>query len=217
MQALRVRSGPRRRVRRSHAERTADTQGRILNATVDCIAELGFQRTTAQEIARRAGVTWGAAQHHFGDKDGILLAVLEDSFRRFEARLEDIFIARMGLAERTSLFLERTWQHFASREYASTFEILLDHLRRTDLSPAPEPSWQARMFRAFDQVWRRVFYDASLSRARHRVLQHYTISVLSGLASTLMLEGPGAHLREGELRLLEATLVRELSGRGQGL
>ncbi len=210
---MRIHKGPGRHVRRSHAERTADTRGRILNATIDCISELGFQRTTAQEITRRAGVTWGAVQHHFGDKDGILLAVLEDSFRRFEARLEDLLFARTSLAERTSLFLERTWQHFASREYASTFEILLDHLRRPDLYPAREPSWQARMFRAFDRVWRRLFDDARLSRARHRVLQHYTISVLSGLASTLMLEGPGAELREGELALLEATLVRELSVR----
>ncbi|HBZ69818.1 MAG TPA: hypothetical protein DEP35_08830 [Deltaproteobacteria bacterium] len=212
-QAMRVHKGPGRRVRRSHAERTADTRGRILNATIDCISELGFQRTTTQEITRRAGVTWGAVQHHFGDKDGILLAVLEDSFRRFEARLEDLLSARTSLAERTSLFLERTWQHFASREYASTFEILVDHLRRPDLYRAREPSWQARMFRAFDRVWRSLFHDSRLSRARHRVLQHYTISVLSGLASTLMLEGPGAQLREGELALLEATLVRELSAR----
>jgi len=212
-QAIPLRKGPERRVRRSHAERTANTRGRILNATVDCIAELGFQRTTAQEITRRAGVTWGAVPHHFGDKDGIFLAVLEDSFRRFEARLEDIFVTRMSLAERASLFLERTWQHFASREYASTFEILLDHLRRPDLYAARKPSWQERMFQAFDRVWRRLFHDAPLSRSRHRVLQHYTISVLSGLASTLMLEGGGAHLREDELALLEATLVRELSNR----
>ena len=211
-QTIRMRPGLGRRVRRSHAERTADTRGRILNATIDCIAELGFQRTTTLEITRRARVTWGAVQHHFGDKDGILLAVLEDSFRRFEARLEDIIPARTSLAERTSLFLERTWQHFASREYASTFEILLDHLRRPDLYAAREPSWQARMFRAFDRVWRRLFHDAPLPRAGHRVLQHYTVSVLSGLASTLMLEGPGARLREGELALLESTLVRELSG-----
>jgi hypothetical protein len=42
------------------------------------------------------------------------------------------------------------------------------------------------------------------------VLQHYTISVLSGLASTLLLEGGDAKLREAELDLLRDTLVREL-------
>jgi AcrR family transcriptional regulator len=62
-------SGPRRR----HAEPSAETRARILGAVVECISEIGFQRTTASEIAARAGVTWGAVQHHLGDKDGILL------------------------------------------------------------------------------------------------------------------------------------------------
>ncbi len=202
------------RARRTHAERTAETRARIVAATVECIAELGYSRTTAQEIARRAGVTWGAAQHHFGDKDGILLAVLDDSFGRFEARLADLALARMGLAERAARFVERAWQHFASREHASTFEILLDHLRRVDPPRSRGASWQERMFAAFDRVWRRVFDDAPISRARHRVLQHYTVSVLSGLASALLLEGPGARPREGELALLADTLGRELAQRG---
>jgi AcrR family transcriptional regulator len=208
--ADRARRAP--RVRRSHAERTAETRARILEATVACIAEVGFQRTTAQEITRRAGVTWGAVQHHFGDKDGILLAVLEESFQRFAARVEDLPAARKPLAERIALFVDRAWRHFASPEHASTFEILLDQLRRTD-RPAGATSWKVHMFSAFDEVWRRLFADAPVSRARHRLLQHYTVSVLTGLSASLLLEGPGATLRDGELALLEATLVRGLSGR----
>ena len=68
-----VRRTPKRE-RRSHAERTAATRLRIVEAVIESIAEVGFQRTTAVEITRRAGVTWGAVQHHFGDKDGILIA-----------------------------------------------------------------------------------------------------------------------------------------------
>ena len=44
--------------RRSHAERTAETRAKILAAVVESIADVGFQRTTASEIAQRAGVTW---------------------------------------------------------------------------------------------------------------------------------------------------------------
>jgi len=32
-------------------------------------------------------VTWGAVQHQFGGKGGLFLAVVEDSFARFAARL----------------------------------------------------------------------------------------------------------------------------------
>jgi AcrR family transcriptional regulator len=203
----RLRAAP-PRARRSHAERTAETRARILAAVVDSIAEAGFQRTTAAEITRRAGVTWGAVQHHFGDKDGILLAVLDDSFRRFAERLEAVPLDGVPIEKRVRLFLDRAWAHFASREYASTYEILLDHLRRSGGHGA---RWQTRMSRAWARVWERFFGAARIPRRRQGELQHYTISVLSGLASTLLLEGRGARLREAELALLEETLVRELA------
>jgi AcrR family transcriptional regulator len=199
--------------RRSHAERTAETQARIVAAVVDSIAEVGLPRTTAAEVTRRAGVTWGAVQHHFGGKDGMLMAVLEDSFRRFEARLADVPLEGMPLAGRVAVFVERAWAHFASREYACTAEILRDAIRRAE--PAADgPRWQEAMSRAWSRVWRRFFGEAPAARARRGALQHYTIAVLTGLASTVALEGPDARVREAELALLEDTLLRELGAAG---
>jgi AcrR family transcriptional regulator len=200
------------RGRRSHAERTAETRARIIAAVVDGIAELGLQRTTAQEIAGRAGVTWGAVQHHFGGKDGLLLAVLEDSFARFAARLDDVRVEGTTLAERAALFVDRAWEHFRSRHYRSTFEILLNDLGRG--APARPGDWRERMWRAWDRVWSRIFADARVPRRRSLVLQHFTVSALSGLASTLMLQGGDATLPRRELDLLKETIVREL-GRGE--
>jgi len=204
------RSAALRRPRRSHAERTAETRARILAAVVESIAEVGFQRTTAVEITRRAGVTWGAVQHHFGDKDGILIAVLEDSFDRFAALLAEVDVAGLSLERRVERFVDRAFAHFTSRAYASTFEILLDHLRREGSWKRDGASWQTEMSRAWDREWRRFFGDAPLPRRRQGVLQHYAIAVLSGLATMLTLEGGTARLREAELGLLRDTLVREL-------
>ena len=71
--------------RRSQAQRTEETRGKIVGAVVESIHEVGLPRTTAAEVARRAGVTWGAVQHHFGGKSGMLDAVLEHSFDDFVA------------------------------------------------------------------------------------------------------------------------------------
>ena len=193
------------RGRRTQAERTAETRARILDAVVESIAEVGFGRTTASEIARRAGVTWGAVQHHFGGKDGILEAVLEDSFGRFAERLADIPV-RAPRAERVSLFIDRAWEHFGSPHYRSTFEILLSYTP----PPDAEPLWQTRMFHAWNRIWSELFADARLSRRRTVALQTYTISVLSGMASLAMLEGVAGAVRSDELALLKETLVREM-------
>ncbi len=202
---IRFRSGTRER--RSHAERSAQTRSRIIAAVRESVAEVGFQRTTAAEIARRAEVTWGAAQHHFGGKDGILSAVLEDSFGRFAARLQD-WPANAPLGERASLFVDRAWAHFGSSEFRSTFEILLNELGRQDSGSS---NWQEEMFTAWDRVWMRWFHDAPISRAKQLRIERYAISVLSGLASLQMLEGTGAVARSPELEWLVDTLMRELS------
>jgi AcrR family transcriptional regulator len=199
----------RERGRRTQAERTAETRARILAAVTECIADVGFPRTTASEVTRRAGVTWGAVQHHFGGKDGMFVAVLEDAFNRFAERLAEVPAEGTSLEKRAALFVERAWDHFRSTEYRSTFEILLHYLRREDL-PA-ETRWPVEMARAWDRVWLQWFDDAKISRGRQRMLQHYTISVLSGLTSTLMLQGDQARLRSAELDLIVQTLTRELS------
>jgi AcrR family transcriptional regulator len=181
---------------------------------VESIAEAGLARTTAPEIARRAGVTWGAVQHHFGGKDGMLVAVLDDSFRRFAALMQSIPVEDTSLEERARLFIDRAWEHFSSPHYRSTYEILLHYLgreeKRRGRAAGTGGDWRERMFGAWDQLWQRLFGGTRLPRSRHYVLQHYTISVLSGLASTLMLEGSEAAIRGSELELLKETLAREL-------
>src|SRR5258708_3339100 len=43
--------------RRTQAERRATTQARLLDATIECVAELAYHRTTTAEVARRAGLS----------------------------------------------------------------------------------------------------------------------------------------------------------------
>lgn len=200
------------RARRSHAERTAETRSRVIAAVVDSIAEVGFQRTTAAEITRRAGVTWGAVQHHFGGKDGILRAVLEDSFGRFAERLADIETAGTPLEERISLFIDRAWEHFGSAHYRSTFEILLSHAGHDD--DEPDSLWQSEMFAEWNRIWARLFADAPQPRRESVALQHYTVSVLTGLAATRMLGGKPGRRPATELDWLKSTIARALGRRG---
>ena len=204
-----------RRPRRTQVERTAATRARILAATVESIGDVGFQRTTSAEITRRSGVTWGAVQHHFGSKDGILGAILEDSFNRFSEGLTKAF-EDLGesapLGRRIDAFVASAWAHFDSVHYRAAFEILLeDSASRKSKSPSDpnDRSWQGEILKAWTRIWRRLFPDVSLGRRRAMMLQHYTISVLSGLASMQLLAGEAAPFVQDELEILKRTLARE--------
>ncbi len=197
-------------VRRTQAERTAETRARIMDAVVACIAEVGFGRTTAAEITRRAGVTWGAVQHHFGDKDGILRAVLEDSFARFRERVGELPGPDAPLDARVSAFVDGAWSHFGSTDYQSTFEILLQVERSREAEDLP--NWQSGMTEAWTGIWNGVFADARLSPGRSLALQRYTISVLAGIAAIGMLGAPDRSGTAAQLDFLKDTLVRNLGG-----
>ncbi|MCP5056372.1 MAG: TetR/AcrR family transcriptional regulator [bacterium] len=192
---------------RPHAERRAETRAAILQAVSESVVEVGFTRTTAAEIARRAGVTWGAVQHHFGGKDGMLRAVLEDSFNRFVERVESV--PREGpLEKRVSLFVDRAWEHYSSTDYQTTHEILLYFRAREDIEEAP--TWSAIMAKAWNEVWREIFFDTTVSR-RHLVLTaRYALATLSGLGSLLLLSGDPADSLARDLDILKRVLIDEL-------
>jgi len=199
---LRVRTP--KRERRSHAERTAETRRRVMEAVVEAIAELGFQRTTGTEIARRAGVSWGAVQHHYGDKNGILAAALEDAFRRLADTLGEPPAPGTPLEERVSEFIDRAWEHYGSEHYRSTFEILLN------LPPEMESTWARSALGTWQELWQGFFPDSTLSKRETVELMQYAVSVLSGLATMIILEGGTRRGVKRGLSLLKRTLAEEL-------
>lgn len=66
---------PRRRM--TQAERRARTVGRILQATIDAIIELGVDGATIREICERADVSQGGLFRHFKTRNDVLIAALE--------------------------------------------------------------------------------------------------------------------------------------------
>ncbi|RZU53750.1 TetR family transcriptional regulator [Krasilnikovia cinnamomea] len=60
--------------RRTQQQRREETRQRLLDATIDCLVEHGFARTTTQRVQERAGVSRGALLHHFSSKADLLAA-----------------------------------------------------------------------------------------------------------------------------------------------
>ncbi|MGW0181202.1 TetR/AcrR family transcriptional regulator [Nocardia sp. NPDC003345] len=63
--------------RRSQEDRSRTTRTTLEETGRRLFAERGFAGTSAEQLVSEAGVTRGALQHHYGDKRGLFLAVLE--------------------------------------------------------------------------------------------------------------------------------------------
>ncbi|UPG67431.1 TetR/AcrR family transcriptional regulator [Gordonia hongkongensis] len=61
-------------------ERSRLTRERLLRSTVDALAADGWAAATVAAVAERAGVSRGAAQHHFPTREALITAALEQVF-----------------------------------------------------------------------------------------------------------------------------------------
>jgi AcrR family transcriptional regulator len=64
-------------------EQDEHARTRLLNAAVHVFGRKGYAGASVREIAERAGVTKPALYYHFGSKEGVLLAILEQAQQQF--------------------------------------------------------------------------------------------------------------------------------------
>ncbi len=57
-------------------ERTRAMRQRLLDATVECLVELGWSGTSTTVVSQRAGVSRGAQLHHFPTKNDLVIAAV---------------------------------------------------------------------------------------------------------------------------------------------
>jgi AcrR family transcriptional regulator len=69
----------RRKPGRPRNTSSGDTKLRVLEAAVDCFADGGFDGTSSQTIAERAGVTTATVYHHFSNKRALYVAAFQHS------------------------------------------------------------------------------------------------------------------------------------------
>ncbi|OBJ12561.1 TetR family transcriptional regulator [Mycobacterium sp. 1482292.6] len=115
--------GPTRRTT-APRKRGDDTRAKIIDETVRCIVEEGFSAATAKHVAERAGVTWGVIQYHFGDRNGLLMAVVDDGVARLVDSLSSADVSELPLRSRIEVVVDTAWSCYSSPTSMAAFEIL---------------------------------------------------------------------------------------------
>ncbi|MFB9728385.1 TetR/AcrR family transcriptional regulator [Haloechinothrix salitolerans] len=124
---------------RTQAERRERTRAALLDATIECLTELGYARTSVQEICARAGVSKGAQQHHFTTKAELMAAAVEHLTNRIQA---EILAASGELPEGPKLVeqgIDLIWQGFAGTLSAAVMELWVAARTDAELAAAIKP------------------------------------------------------------------------------
>ena len=171
-----VSRSPRPRRRRLDGEQT---RRRILDATVESILDNGYYHTSSNEIARRAGFTWGTIQHWFGSRDALLLEVMNDFWAKLEASLEVMPDDMEVLEDRLMAVLDILALHYGTPEQVAHLQILLDLIQNPNTSDGIRQA-ALEHGRGLNQAWRPLFSWALGPAAQHKDLVVYAFKVLRG-------------------------------------
>jgi AcrR family transcriptional regulator len=174
---------------------SAATRQQVIDAAVETIVEVGFDLASSREILRRAGYTWGVLQYHFGSREALLLAVLQDSADRFTELLSSVTIAEGPPADRLESLLAILDSHYGSPQYVAALEIIfnLSHNPATRAKTLEVLHDLAERSRApFVRLMREVVGPAGENGRVERVIFHLTRGFsLSHVIADLLEYGDG--------------------------
>lgn len=173
------------RKHRTQAERSERTRELLLDATVECLVELGYARTTVQEICLRAGLSRGAQQHHFTTKAELMTSALEHLFKRLA---DEILAGTTELPagpERIAAGIDMLWRAYSGTLSTAAVELWVaartdPELRRT-LLPVDRALGHATL----------EFYRSIMAGDEDRVktMVLLTVNLVRGLALDAMIGG----------------------------
>lgn len=175
-------------------EELARRRGEIIDAARRCFAHYGFEGATVARLEEATGKTRGAIFHHFGDKESLFLAIVEE-----DAKRQAEVVSQRGLVEVMRGMLR---DQQANDWFITRGEIL--RKLRTD------PEFEAR-WREHQVVLDRAVRERLASNAHMRgdvpadVIQTYLETVFEGFVLKLAAGEPAKRL-EAMLTVVEQSV-----------
>lgn len=96
-------------------DRSRITRQSLIEATIDSLAEVGLANTTVVAVAARAGVSRGAAQHHFPSREDLVRATCNHMSDEIAVQMRDLEHEIEDRTDRPLAVLEMLTDLWASR------------------------------------------------------------------------------------------------------
>jgi len=96
----------------SQAERSARTRARILAAAHEAFAAHGFGDANIEAIAAAAAINKRMVYHHFGGKDELFAAVLENAYARMREAEGELHLERLEPLAAIRRLIGFTWDYY---------------------------------------------------------------------------------------------------------
>jgi AcrR family transcriptional regulator len=178
------------RLRNTQEERSAATRARLLDATIECLFERGYSRTTTSEIAERAGMSRGAQLHHFPTKSELVTTAVEHLFERRITEFREAFASLPPEADRKATAIDLLWSMISGPSFYAWLELVVaartDPELREKLTDIGE-----RFSEAQRSTFQELFPRSDPASPVYELVPMFAFAVLQGLALDGITMRPG--------------------------
>jgi AcrR family transcriptional regulator len=200
------------RVRRTQRERSEAMRSRLLEATIDCLYEVGYSRTTTIEVAARAGVSRGAQLHHFPTKKRLVTVAVKHLLQKRLEEFREAFASLPQGSDKYTAVIDILWDKTSNRAFYAWLELVV--AARTEASLRKTVVEIAEQFSEQIQLTFREFFSSNRQHSSpFDIAPVFTFAVMQGLALDHIVwpEGDRRHeLVMQALRGLAAMSIRAL-------
>jgi AcrR family transcriptional regulator len=172
---------------RTQAERSERSRELLLDATISCLVELGYARTTVNEICLRAGLSRGAQQHHFTTKADLMTSALEHLFGRLSQQIVTAAEQLPPGRERLAKGIDLLWRAYSGTLSTAAVELWVaartDEELRRSLLPVDRALGHATL------EFYRQMVDDDVDEQRLQTVLLLTVNLVRGLALHAMIGG----------------------------
>lgn len=172
---------------------------RVLDVVVQTVIDIGYYRASSNEIARRAGVTWGSIQHLFGSRDQLMLDVVNYLGGSMEALVGGASVTGDTLEARLESVFEIMARSYDSDVYLVQMQILLELSANPRMSALAERVTERDDRGAFDRLAHPLLAKAIGESASERDLVYFVFMTFRGYLISRALGQRIAKLPEGAL------------------
>ncbi|HEY3470701.1 MAG TPA: TetR/AcrR family transcriptional regulator [Amycolatopsis sp.] len=171
---------------RTQAQRREQTRTALLDATIDCLVDVGYARTSVQEICARAGVSKGAVQHHFTAKAELMAAAVEHLTTKLRNQLAASLAELPGGGTGVAAAIDLLWTGYSGTLSTAVTELWVAARTDPELRAAIRPVDRALGRATLEHVTQ---VAGELPPERAEMLFWLTVNLTRGLALDAELGG----------------------------
>ena len=149
----------------------ADRRSHILAEAIHIIGEQGYRGFSLLDLAKRCGLTNAGVLHHFGSKDGLLTALLDERIRLNKEYIAEHFGKAAGVDKATAEYVRSTLHAIMERNSRQPELVRFYAMLRAEALAPEHPAYHFFVTRQAATIatyakWLRPFSDSPESKAR---------------------------------------------------